>query len=403
MKDLNQDDAVERMLNQLEGLLKRQQDDVRAERRMTATRDDGSDHRGYSDDGSHRQGSSDDTSQPDVDRLRLDPQHRPRVQDLLGGKDELEVPAANALEHDPDATAPEVDAYDPDITAVELDAHDPDRTPPEMDAYDAHTAPSELDADDPDTAEREFDAYRASPTVAQSDAEETAVSAEAEVEEPPRLELQFESPEPGTHMTRRLTTRLGQLLVDADLLSEPQLQSALRRQQETGERLGAVLVNEGYIDEPALLSVLESQYGVPAAGLDDVNPDTGLAKLIPHDMARRYLLVPLALHADAVDVAMVDPTDFVAMAHVRFATGLRPNVCITTVTAAQRAIATLYADEDSDIAAQPRDPRGEIKRMILDRDSMLIAADQDPRKFYEFAASIDAFVDEIFRKASGSG
>ena len=41
--------------------------------------------------------------------------------------------------------------------------------------------------------------------------------------------------------------------------------------------------------------------------------------------------------------------------------------------------------------------------MILDRDSMLLAADEDPRKFYELAASIDVFVDEIFRKASGSG
>ena len=486
------------MLNQLEGLLKRQQEDVRAERRLTAPLDDGS----------HSRGSSDDTPQPDVDRRRLDPQHRPRMQDLLDSQDEREAPAGSALEYDPDATAPETDALD--TAAVELDAPDPDRTPSELDAYRTHDTPSELDAHAPDTAEREFDAYGASPTVTQSDAEETAVSAEAEVEdsprletqaeetagsaaaeveelprletpaeetaasaeaaveappqletpaeetaasaeaaveeppqletpaeeaaasaeaaveappqletqaeeaavsaatefaEPPRLETQFETTEQaeGAHMTRRLTTRLGQLLVDADLLSEPQLQSALRRQQETGERLGAVLVNEGYIDEPALLSILASQYGVPAAGLDDVNLDTALAKLIPHDMAQRYLLVPLALHADAVDVAMVDPTDFVAMAHVRFATGLRPNVFITTVTAAQRAIAKLYAEEDSETVAPPRDPREAVKRMILDRDSMLLAADEDPRKFYELAASIDVFVDEIFRNASGSG
>lgn len=205
------------------------------------------------------------------------------------------------------------------------------------------------------------------------------------------------------HMTRRLTTRLGQLLIDADLLSKSQLDAALETQRETGERLGAVLVNKGFIDEPALLSVLESQYGVPAATLEDVELDANLARLIPADMARRYLLVPLALHADSVDVAMVDPTDFVAMGYVRFATGLRPNIFITTVTAAQRAIERVYAAEDAIDCGEPLDRREAVRRMISDRDALLMAADQDPRKFYELAASVDAFVDEIFRKVSDSG
>ncbi len=432
MKDLNQDDAVERMLNQVEGALKRQQNDVRAARRATVPLDDGPQHQGhrdeislqqsqpdershrqgfadqrshsqgFGDEGSRRHGTNDDTLQPDAERDQLDPRNRPRMQDLIGDQTELESHANDALAYDPDATYLEQDAYDLDATAVKLEAYDPGKTLPEMDAYETAGV---LGTDDPDTAGRDFDAHEASPTVAPSDTEETAVSAAAEADELPPLEPQFEAPEQpgGAHMTRRLTTRLGQLLVDTDLVSEPQLESALRRQQETGERLGAVLVNEGYIDEPALLGALVSQHGVPAADLDDVELDTALTKLIPHDMAQRYLLVPLTLHADAVDVAMVDPTDFVAMAHVRFATGLRPNVFITTVTAAQRAIARLYADEDSDSTPQPRDPREEVKRMILERDSMLIAADQDPRKFYELAASIDTFVDEIFRKASSCG
>lgn len=415
MKDLNQDDAVERMLNQVEGVLKRQQNDVRAARRATVSLDDGPQHQGHrdasslqqshSDEGSRRHGYNDDTLQPDGQRRHFDPRNRPRTQDLIDDGTELEAHANDALAYDPYATEPEKDACDLDATAVELEAYDPDRTLPDKDVYETHATEGVLGTDDPDTAGRDFDAYEASPTVAQSDTGETAVSAAAEVDELPPLEPQSEAPEQpgGAHRTRRLTTRLGQLLVDTDLVSGPQLESALRRQQETGERLGAVLVNEGYIDEPALLGALVRQHGVPAADLDDIELDTALTKLIPHDMAQRYLLVPLALHADAVDVAMVDPTDFVAMAHVRFATGLRPNVFITTVTAAQRAIARLYADEDSDSTAQPRDPREAVKRMILERDSMLISADQDPRKFYELAASIDTFVDEIFRKASSCG
>ena len=341
------------------------------------------------------------------------------------GRDETTPPEIHAF--DPDATAPEADAFDPDATAPEMDAFDPDATAPEMDASDPDATAPEMDASDPDATAPEMDASDQnemsvspepvpmvppsvleprSPLAPESEAatEEAAPEPEVAVAGPVSPEVPAELPQhlEGAKMMRRLTARLGQLLVDANLLSESQLNSALERQQETGERLGAVVVNQGYIDEPTLLSVLESQYGVPSVDLDDAEIDPALAKLMPRDMAERYLLVPLALRGDAIDVAMVDPTDFVAMAHVRFATGLRPNVFIATITAVQRAIARAYAEQHSAAGGRPPDRREAVKRMILDRDSMLIAADQDPRKFYELAASIDAFVDEIFRKTSGS-
>jgi len=462
VKNPKQDDAVERMLSELEGLLKRQQDSARASRRVDEPGNDDS----------YARQRADQRHSGDGDLQRFAPDIPARLHDRLGGNGGSDAPPIGALGYDPDATAPDVEPYDPDAVAPNMEPYDPDATAIEMDAFDPDIRPPEIDAYDPEIIDRPLDAYEVDPALPDPDAGVVTVATgaeavtprpsigpqyeltpepqfeltpepEAEADEMPQPEAQPEpqalqpeaqalqpeplplqpdpppealasepdpQPEPpasqqaeGAHMTRRLTTRLGQLLVDAGLLSESQLENALQRQQETGQRLGALLVNDGFIDEPTLLSVLADQYGVPAAGLDEITFDAALAKLIPHDMARRYLLVPLALRADAVDVAMVDPTDFVAMAHVRFATGLRPNVFITTVTAAQRAIAKLYAGEDAAAGEQPRDPRNEIKRMILDRDNMLIAADQDPRKFYELAATIDAFVDEIFRKASGSG
>jgi hypothetical protein len=207
----------------------------------------------------------------------------------------------------------------------------------------------------------------------------------------------------GSHMTRRLTTRLGQLLLDAGLLSVEQLEAALDRQQETGERLGALLVAEGYLGESDLLATLEKQYGVPAAQLEDFTPDPELIKLVPYEMARRNLVVPLKLHADSVDVAMVDPTDFVTMAHLRFATGVRPNVFITTVATALHFLDKMYGEEGETRHGEepPIDRRAAIKQMILDRDAVLLSADQDPRKLYGLAISIEAFVDEILRKADG--
>ncbi len=206
------------------------------------------------------------------------------------------------------------------------------------------------------------------------------------------------------HMARRLTTRLGQLLLDADLLSEAQLSQALSEQLETGEKLGSILVNGDYVSEDDLLAVLAEQHGVPTADLESIDLDPRVTQMIPADMARRYQLIPMALKQDSIDVAMVDPTDFVAMAHVRFATGLRPNVFITTSSAANRAMGRLYGGEAQQpfpVASESGDPHTDIKKMILDRDALLLGADQDPRKFYELAASIDKFVDVIIRMARG--
>ena len=66
----------------------------------------------------------------------------------------------------------------------------------------------------------------------------------------------------------------------------------------------------------------------------------------------------------------------------------------------ERALARVYSGEGDTAEQQQLDPREQVKKMILDRDSLLMAADGDPRKFYELAATIDEFIDEIFRQAT---
>ncbi len=440
MKDPQEDDAVERMLNQLEGLLKRQHDSARASRGALSPVEDEANvkhpahHLPQITEGA---GADDEDHASPVDG---------RVLAGGGDNDKALVAPSNGDQSDGDRRAVEADAYDPDATAPEMDAHDPDaksaaggatrqaeseETPVDLPAPEAPAKP--VDKEQPAAATKAADKGEPGAATKPADKGEPGAAAKpADKGKPGAAAKPADTGEPGAaakpadteqtqpkltavptsagpppdeapgsaHMTRRLTTRLGQMLLDVDLLSEAQLNRALEQQRETGEKLGTILIKGGFINEAALLSVLAKQHGVPTADLDNVTLDAAAKQMIPADMARRYQLIPMAIKKDAVDVAMVDPTDFVAMAHVRFATGLRPNVFITTSTAAERAMASLYAGEEPEgVAEQPRDPRTEIKKMILDRDAMLIGAEQDPRKFYELAASIDAFVDEIIRKA----
>jgi hypothetical protein len=55
---------------------------------------------------------------------------------------------------------------------------------------------------------------------------------------------------------------LGELLVKKGLVTEDELQRALKEQEETGQLLGTILVDRGFVSGPALAIALAEQYGV---------------------------------------------------------------------------------------------------------------------------------------------
>jgi hypothetical protein len=55
---------------------------------------------------------------------------------------------------------------------------------------------------------------------------------------------------------------LGELLVEKGLVTEDELQRALKEQEETGKLLGTILVDRGFVSGPALAVALAEQYGV---------------------------------------------------------------------------------------------------------------------------------------------
>ena len=222
---------------------------------------------------------------------------------------------------------------------------------------------------------------------------EGAIGEHLEIEAP---DLQGEAdlddaPSGGYH--RRLTTRLGRLLLDNDLITKKNLEQALQEQAGTGERLGHYLVEKGYVEESDLIEILSKQYGVPPADLDNAIVSWDALQLIPVDMARRYLVVPVAVKNGAIDVAMVDPSDVVAISNIKFATGHRPQPLIATERAVQEAIRRLYGVDE---VGEPRvssasEAHDEIKRMLLQRDKEVLSVLKSPEKAYELAIAVDEF------------
>src|SRR4030066_361223 len=123
-----------------------------------------------------------------------------------------------------------------------------------------------------------------------------------------------------------MAARLGQLLIASHIITEVQLREALDLQRREGGRIGTNLVKLGYVTEEKLVAFLSRQYNVPAINLSDYKVDPSLLKLIPVDMARKYLIMPVARVGATLTVAMVDPSNVFAIDDVKFRTGYNVEV-----------------------------------------------------------------------------
>src|SRR5262245_2899477 len=103
--------------------------------------------------------------------------------------------------------------------------------------------------------------------------------------------------------------RLGDLLIQQNLLSGEQLQLALAEQKRSGRRLGRIFVDSGYVTEEAIARALANQLRAEFVDLRSFQPNPELLKLLPEAQARRYRAIPLDEVDGLLRIGFSDPTD----------------------------------------------------------------------------------------------
>ena len=139
--------------------------------------------------------------------------------------------------------------------------------------------------------------------------------------------------------------RLGDILVSAGMISEEILNNALTESRKQRKRIGEYLIDENIITESQLIDVLRLQLGIDYIDLTKTNIPTNLATIVPKHFAKQYSCVPVKEAGDALYLAMVDPLNFKAIEDIRSATKKRVIPMISTAAATNRAIVMLYGNE----------------------------------------------------------
>src|SRR5215469_3780722 len=144
--------------------------------------------------------------------------------------------------------------------------------------------------------------------------------------------------------------RIGELLVEAGVLSQQQLEQALFAQRKDGRKLGQLLIELGLVTEVQVTQTLSRQLSVPWVSLYHVDFSRSLLNLVPREIAEKYCLVPIFVRrvrkqGETLYVAMDDPTNEEAINEVSRTSSLTVKPMIACPSDIRAAIRVYYLGE----------------------------------------------------------
>ena len=144
-----------------------------------------------------------------------------------------------------------------------------------------------------------------------------------------------------------MASNLGELLLREKIISADQLKSALDFQKQNSLPLGTSLVSLGFISEEEIAQALSRQVGYPYIDLDQFEVYPEVINLIPADVSKKHMVMPIHRIRSFLTLAMVDPTDLEVIEDIRFRTGLSIQPVIASESGVLNAINKYYGTADA--------------------------------------------------------
>jgi type IV pilus assembly protein PilB len=165
--------------------------------------------------------------------------------------------------------------------------------------------------------------------------------------------------------------RVGEILVQAGVIDEMQLASALGEQTRWGRRLGVTLIKMGMVEEGHLIRALAKQLDLPVASLEGKRIADDVVALVPKRVASEHGVMPLFVKQegskDQLFLGMEDPSNIAVLDDLTFRTGMQVFPVMVGPSELGAAIDRYYLSNSSSTAADPatEDPIGEISLCVV--------------------------------------
>ena len=138
--------------------------------------------------------------------------------------------------------------------------------------------------------------------------------------------------------------KLGDLLVEANLIDEVQMRIALEEQKRKGTKFGSTLLALNFIDENVLSAFLSKQLDIPCVSLTNIEITPKVLNKIPRDLAVKYHAIPIRVEQEKLYVAMSDPMDIDATEELDKSSGMVVVPMIAPQSAIEQVLKRYYPE-----------------------------------------------------------
>ena len=144
------------------------------------------------------------------------------------------------------------------------------------------------------------------------------------------------------------TKKLGEILIEENLINEEQLQIALAESKAQGIPLGSILVKMGFVTIKDLKEALGAQMGLKYATAEQLKALPTAISILPEDFVKINKVIPLSMTDKSLVVGMVNPNDIKVINEIVYQTGLKPTVMLVTHVEFENFINTYYNMDKTD-------------------------------------------------------
>lgn len=207
---------------------------------------------------------------------------------------------------------------------------------------------------------------------------------ELETEAKTGADTESETEQYGDQDTPFAQEPIGQLLVDAGLVTEEQLMEALSRQKVQGGKTFEILLALGHLDKDRLHAFLSRQPGIANIDLSRCNISPELIKLVPKKLAVDNLVLPIDQLGKLLTVAMACPLDVATIKSLEASTGLRVKAMLCKLEDIHTAVQKYYPERKKfDLSPSSFDnlpgasaPKEKVEEKLKKWNGMLLSAER---------------------------
>jgi type II secretory ATPase GspE/PulE/Tfp pilus assembly ATPase PilB-like protein len=173
-------------------------------------------------------------------------------------------------------------------------------------------------------------------------------------------------------VNKRTKKSLGELLIEEKIISPEQLEKATEIQRQKGGRLDDVLIKQGFVKAEELAIILSIQLNIPLIDLKRHTVQARALRIIPEEMARKHMFIPMDIVNDALVVVMADPEDIRTIEDIKVQAKMRVEVALGIRSDIERAINIYYRSS------------GDIEKKV---SQLLPVREEEPKEFATITTS----------------